>query len=53
MSEAANQEDLITADAGDDRHDPLMTLFIAAIMLLLLTCVVLMLVANSRPPAGL
>jgi hypothetical protein len=41
-------------DLNDDgRHDPQMTLFIIAIVLLLLGCVALILIANSRPPAGL
>jgi hypothetical protein len=52
MSEAANQDDHPASDS-DHRHDPLLTLFIVGVMLLLLLCVVFMLIANSRPPAGL
>jgi hypothetical protein len=52
MSEAADQDDHSPSDS-DDRHDPLLTLFILGVVLLLLLCAVLMLIANSRPPAGL
>lgn len=35
------------------RNDPLMTLFVVGVMLLLAVCLLAILIANSRRPAGL
>jgi hypothetical protein len=41
-------------NAPDGKHgDPLMTLFVVGIILLLFGCLFLILIANSRRPAGL
>lgn len=40
-------------ETSDARHDPLMILFVAAVVVFLIGCAVLMLIANARLPAGL
>lgn len=37
----------------DDRHDPMMTAFVAGAMILLAVLAILIVIAAGRPPAGL
>lgn len=39
--------------ANDGRNDPVMTLFVVGVLLMLAICLLLLLIANGRRPAGL
>jgi hypothetical protein len=55
MTDDASETPVAAVEAApaDDRHDTLMTMFVAGVILLLALLVLLIVIAAGRPPAGL